>query len=37
MIRGEFEGCLDISADLFGYCKKDHRSPSGPGRVECNS
>ena len=34
MIQGEFEDCLDIFGDLFGSCKKDHRSPSDPGRVE---
>jgi hypothetical protein len=34
MIQGEFEGCLDISADLYVSCKRGHHSLSDPGRVE---
>ena len=34
MIRDEFEGCWDISADLFVSCKKGHHSLSDPGQVE---
>ena len=33
MIQGEFEGCLDISADLCVSRKKGHHSQSDPGEV----